>query len=402
MFSTFSARALAAIGLAVVAGVLAGPAALAAPARSAGAGITYRSDLFQGVSCLASHGCVAVGSQYSSTTKTTKALAETRGSSAGSWTVHDPPRISGAPIASFGPIGNGETVSCVAKPFTCLGIGSYNNKSLHQLNYAAKWNGKSWKTVNPPDPKPTVSSGLDAISCLSAHFCLVVGHWYSLAKFHDELESLQWNGSKWKLTSTLPLPAKASSARLWGLSCVSATWCMAVGDYNLGSAQPVLSETWNGKKWTIHRPPSPKHVAGSALAGVACVSKTFCNAVGDSLTSKLALLSLGETWNGHAWTIRPTPSGTQSIGSEFFDVKCQSRKSCLAVGTLAATWNGSAWHGVNLPVPSGSLVTTAVSLSCVSAKNCTATGSYASGASTLTTAWNWNGASLKLQSTPSP
>jgi hypothetical protein len=38
----------------------------------------------------------------------------------------------------------------------------------------------------------------------------------------------------------------------------------------------------------------------------------------------------------------------------------------------------------------------------VSAKNCTAAGSYGRGASTLTAAWNWNGTSLTLQSTPSP
>jgi hypothetical protein len=401
MVGSISARAIAAGGLAVAIALLAVPAAAAVPARPGAAGLTFRNDELLGVSCVAGHGCVAVGSRHSSTSTTTKALAETRGSFGGSWTVHDPPGIGGALTVGFGPIGNGETVSCVARPFTCVGIGSYN-KGGHQFNYAAKWNGKSWKTVNPPNPQPTVSSGLDAISCRSATFCLVVGHWLSFAKPSDRLESLVWNGRKWTLKSGVPLPAKASGARLWGLSCVSVTWCMAVGSYNVGSAQPVLSEVWNGRKWTIHRPPSPKHVTGSALLGVSCLSKTFCNAVGDSLNSQLAFLSLGETWNGTSWVIRPTPSGTQTIGSVLFDVKCRSRTSCLAVGDMAATWNGAAWHGVHFPVPSGSPLANAVSLSCLSAKQCTAAGSYAHGASTLAAAWNWNGTSLTLQSTPNP
>jgi len=388
--------------LAMAVGLLAVPVAAAAPARPAAAGHSFRNDELQGVSCLAGHGCLAVGSRHSSSTSTTKALAETRGSFGSSWTVHNPPGIGGAPIAAFGPIGNGETVSCVARPFTCLGIGSYNNKAGHQLNYAARWNGTAWKTVNPPDPKNTVSSGLDAISCRSASFCLVVGHWLRLVPPHDQLESLVWNGKKWTLKSVLPIPAKSSGARLWGLSCVSATWCMAVGSYSVGSAQPVLSEIWNGKKWTIHRPPTPRHLNGSALLGVSCLAKTFCNAVGSSITSTLLFRSLGETWNGTSWTIRPTPSGTQTIGSVLFDVKCHSRTSCLAVGDLAAAWNGTAWHSVHFPLPSGSPLANAVSLSCVSAKRCTAVGSYASGTSTLTAAWNWNGASLTLQTTPSP
>jgi hypothetical protein len=399
MFKASSVRALTATGVAAVIGLLAVPAAVAAPAAGH---LTFRNDLLQGVNCLSGHGCLAVGSQFSSSGGTNvKALAETRGATSGPWAVHDPPGISGTTTVSFGPIGNGETVSCVAKPYTCLGVGSYN-KGGHQFNYAAQWNGKSWKLVIPPDPKGTPSSGLDAISCRSASFCLVVGHWLKLGKPNGQLESLLWNGSKWKLTSSLPLPAKASDARLWGVTCLSTTWCLAVGDYSKGSAQPLMSEIWNGKKWTIHLPPNPAHVAGNALVGIACVSKTFCNAVGDSLTSKLVLLSLAETWNGKTWTIRPTPTGSQTIGSEFFDVKCQSSKSCLAVGTLAATWNGAAWHRVNFPVPAGSPLANAVALSCLSAKDCTAVGGYSSGASSLSTAWNWNGTSLTLQSTKNP
>jgi hypothetical protein len=389
------------MALAVAVGLLAVPVAAAAPVSARTAGLSSRADEFEGVSCVAGHGCLAVGSHFSHSTNTLKALAETRGSFGGSWTVHDPPGIRGAFTAAFGPIGNGETVSCVPKPFTCLGIGSYN-KGGHQFNYAARWNGKSWKTVNPPNPKNTPSSGLDAVSCRSASFCLVVGHWVRLAAPHDQLESLVWNGSKWTLKSVLPIPANAIGPRLWGLSCVSATWCMAVGSYNVGSAQPVLSEIWNGKKWTIHRPPTPRHLSGSVLVGVSCVSKSFCNAVGNSLTSTLGLVSLGETWNGKSWTIRSTPSGTQTIGSTLFDVKCHSRTSCLAVGDLAATWNGTAWHSVHFPVPSGSPEANAVALSCLSATRCTAVGSYASGTSTLTAAWDWNGSSLALQSTVNP
>jgi len=177
---------------------------------------------------------------------------------------------------------------------------------------------------------------------------------------------------------------------------------MAVGDCEKGSSQPLLSEIWNGSKWAMSLPPNPSGVVGNSLLGVSCVSTKFCNAVGDSLTSSFAFRSLGEVWNGKSWTIRPTPSGTQTIGSTLYDVSCLSTTSCLTVGTLATQWNGSSWTSKAFPQPAGSLLTNAVSIACLSTSNCTAAGDYGSSTSTLTVIMNWNGKSLTLQTAKNP
>jgi hypothetical protein len=402
MVRTFSMRALTAGALAVAGITLMAPSVASAGPRSGTPRATSHADSFYGIACTSTKGCLAVGTWYSSTAKKLYALGETRSIGSSTWVVHDPGLVSGATSTGFGPIGNGETVSCVSSPSAiCMGIGSYND-SKGQHNYAAEWNWSTWKTVDPPNPSPTNSSGLDAVKCRSSVFCIAVGHWYNTSTHASELESEVWNGSSWSLKPIPPTPTGTTSPRLWGISCLSTTWCMAVGDYTKGSSQPLLSEIWNGSKWTMHLPPNPAGVVGNSLLGVSCVLTTFCNAVGDSLTSSFAFKSLGENWNGQAWTIKPTPAGTQTIGSTLFDVSCLSTTFCLTVGSLAAQWTGSSWTAKTFPQPAGSLLTNAVSIACLTTTNCTAAGDYGSATSTLTIIMNWNGKSLKLQTAQNP
>ncbi len=404
MTATFLTHALAAVALGAAAVGAAAPSAAAAGQRPAASRAVTHADEFEGISCTTAKGCLAVGSQFDSKTEQLLALGETRNPGSSTWVIHDPAPIAGATTTGFGPIGNGETVSCVSSPSAmCMGIGSYNSTS-GQFNYAAKWNWSTWTVVKPPNPSPSRSSGLDAVRCVSSNFCIATGHWLDTSTDKFELESQVWNGKSWAIKKMPPVPANATSPRLWGISCVSTTWCMAVGDYDIGtgSAQPLLSEIWNGKSWTRHLPPNPSGGSSHALAGVSCVSTKFCNAVGDSLTSKLALVSLGETWNGKSWAIQPTPKGKQEIGSELFDVSCLSVKFCLSVGNLAAEWNGKSWSGTSFPIPSGATLTNAVSISCLSAKDCAAAGGYSTKTSTLTIIMNWNGTSFSLQKAQNP
>jgi|SRR5579875_158057 len=364
------------------------------------------STQFQGVSCTMAQGCLAVGSWFSSADEKLYALAETRAPGSSTWTVHNPPHISGALSTAFGPIGNGETVSCVSTPKAmCMAIGSFSNAS-GQSNYAAMWSWPGWRTVNPPNPSPTRSSGLDAVRCVSSSYCVTIGHWVNSSTGKEELEGAVWNGTSWSAKPMPPAPSGNTGVRLWGLSCRSTTWCLAVGDYNTGSGpnlkQLTLSEVWNGKTWTMHLGANPAGQNSNALLGVSCTSTTSCVAVGNSLTPKLTLLSLSETWNGKTWTVRATPGGKQSIGGTLFDVSCQSATFCLSVGTLAATWNGTKWTSVPFPTPSGAQVTNAVSLACLSATSCTSAGGYSTKTATLPLVLNWNGQALTIQKARTP
>ena len=77
------------------------------------------------------------------------------------------------------------------------------------------------------------------------------------------------------------MPALARIAsELLGVSCVSATDCLAVGDQtNLSSGRSLtLVQSWNGSTWSTV--PSPNANGDNFLSGVSCTSAGFCAAVG--------------------------------------------------------------------------------------------------------------------------
>src|SRR2546427_1585311 len=64
---------------------------------------------------------------------------------------------------------------------------------------------------------------------------------------------------------------------LYDVSCVSVTFCVAVGGYRAPGEFRTLIESWDGRAW--HIVPSPRP-GDSGLNGVSCVSVTSCTAVG--------------------------------------------------------------------------------------------------------------------------
>jgi hypothetical protein len=52
--------------------------------------------------------------------------------------------------------------------------------------------------------------------------------------------------------------------------------------------------------------PNPPGATGSYLNGVSCTSATECIAVGDYTNRAGNYLTLAEVWNGHVWRIQPT------------------------------------------------------------------------------------------------
>ena len=102
----------------------------------------------------------------------------------------------------------------------------------------------------------------------------------------------------------VPLP-KWKTSVLTGVSCSSASRCMAVGWQ--ASAGP-LAESWNGTAWTILPTPIPATALEATFAGVSCSSASACTAVGQYLASGGATGSLVERWNGTEWSIQPNPT----------------------------------------------------------------------------------------------
>jgi hypothetical protein len=100
----------------------------------------------------------------------------------------------------------------------------------------------------------------------------------------------------------VPRPAQAGAGALSGVSCPSVTECVAVGGYRLDA----LAETWNGRSWTLARPPSPRGTSsafGASLSAVSCATAKNCVAVGDYTLRNGNDAPLAESWNGRRWRL---------------------------------------------------------------------------------------------------
>jgi hypothetical protein len=106
-----------------------------------------------------------------------------------------------------------------------------------------------------------------------------------------------------------------------GVSCVSKTWCMAVGFDQ--------AEFWNGSSWTA--PPARYPFFRTS---VSCLSTKFCASIGVAAIQ----------WTGNDWVF----FGSLPGAFYGFAVWCGSHADCMAVGTgppATAQWDGHNWQG---------------------------------------------------------
>jgi hypothetical protein len=246
------------------------------------------------------------------------------------------------------------------------------------------WNGTSWAVQRTPSPAGALGSALYGVSCPSVTTCIAVG---STADSSNTVLALaeRWNGRTWSLLP-IPGPAGALGTSLYGVSCSSATACIAVGTYEDSSkADLTMAEAWNGAGWTVQAAPNPPE---SGLDGVSCSSSSACTAVG--LYQKNDRYGddwgpLAERWNGTAWDTQPILSPAGAAFTVLYGVSCPSATDCSAVGyyalsdespyqALAERWNGATWTIESVPNPAGATGAALVSVSCSLAGACTATG----------------------------
>jgi hypothetical protein len=261
--------------------------------------------------------------------------------------------------------------------------------------------GSGWSVQHSRIPKRSWDASLDGISCVSASYCIAVGEANNGASVLVE----RWDGRNWAIQHT-PRLMGADTAHLNGVSCVSPTDCIAVGVAYRGNAGVPLAERWNGRKWMVQPTLNPVYPGQrwrscsrlsnepcGELTAISCSGASNCIAVGDSWV----LPSLIERWNGRKWTIQHTANGGPWTG-----VSCPSARFCVAEGSgEAERWNGRKWKLQLMPDPNGHSVWSG-GASCVSARDCTAVGFFTwgyKGSSGHTYAERWNGSKWRLQHT---
>ena len=250
---------------------------------------------------------------------------------------------------------------------------------------------------------------LASVSCTSATACTAVG--YRTASTGAVVPLAEtWNGQVWSVRA-IPAPSGATDTRLFGISCSSASACIAVGRYVKGGLELPLAERWNGTRWRVRAAASPAGAKGSDLFAVSCSSAAACTAVGVDSASPGVLGTLAERWNGRSWTVQATPSVSTTF-AQLSGVSCTSATTCTAVGgyensahttlALAEAWNGMSWTVQATPSPAGTFGTIFRSVSCTSPRACTAAGQQEASTANLALAERWDGTSWTSQTIPAP
>lgn len=88
-----------------------------------------------------------------------------------------------------------------------------------------------------------------------------------------------WDGRAWSAGASANA-SEAQANQLAGVACASAADCWAVGRYFNGVATQTLILHWNGQAWLQAVAPNTSVSTFNQLYGVTCVSAADCWAVG--------------------------------------------------------------------------------------------------------------------------
>ena len=268
--------------------------------------------------------------------------------------------------------------------------------------------GNTWSFTATDD-----GNTIYGLSCPTTSNCYAVNNWGSVLVTTN-------GGTSWTLQDT-PVTTPAINvagsggpnpyAGLFGISCPSATTCVAVGGYTPSGAEPIVTTTNGGATWTAQTSTDTANnlfgvscatgtttcvavgaggtvlqttdladwtamTSGTAkvMTGVTCLSSTNCVATGQ--TGTIDVLS-GSTW---------TPSTSTFAASGFLaSVTCLSATDCFAVGHNGVTVNFDSTNvaGSLTQQAGGGYTGTLDALSCTSVTTCIAVG--ASGTIVATT-----------------
>ncbi len=338
------------------------------------------------VSCPSVFFCMAVGGQGAARSRS---LAERWNGH--SWIVVAMPPTGAADTYLTG-VSCSSADACTAVGYTQPGQGLAYPASM----LVERWNGSTWEFQSLPRPS---GSGLTAyllgVSCPSATRCVAVG-FYTVGGTGTGTMAAVWNGKMWSRQSFV-----YPGAELLGVSCAEVASCVGVGQYGFQTA----SDHWNGTTWSPQMPPNPTTpIPGDGLNAVSCSRLPFsgCQTVGVYAVGDAGQRTFGLGWNAKTldWTMEYTPSPGDS--ADLLGVSCATTSACITVGghpsdvgelPLIGQWDGTSWATQHSPLLRGTLD----GISCTTANACTAVGLTIRSAGGLPLIERWNGTTWSLQ-----
>jgi hypothetical protein len=235
--------------------------------------------------------------------------------------------LSWSVVTTTPTFGTLSSVSCPASS-ACTAVGYTEGETAEKTETVViRWNGSSWSRQSTPNPG-SQHNQLFGVSCTSSTHCTAVGTQYSGEGF--KTLGMTWNGTSWSAQTT-PNPTGALDAEARDVSCTSSTACTAVGFYYNGNGPLPFAMRWNGSTWSLQSVKLPGETNFGWLYGVSCTSGTFCMAVGAYEKIGQGTFLMAQKWNGTSWTAEKPPSPGAS-SNEMDSVSCTASNWCKGVG----------------------------------------------------------------------
>jgi hypothetical protein len=232
------------------------------------------------------------------------------------WRLQPSPLVRGTSQAGLTSTSCWTTADCVAVGWQFNDVGAI-------VPLAEGTSGGAWTLEHLAVPPGSTSFSLTAVACPADGGCFAVGVATLVGGEQTLVEQRQSDGG-WVVA---PAPNLPKDRELKGVSCGSATDCVAVGTRD--------SEVYDGTTWRV----VPVAVAGGAkgvtLRALSCPSTAGCLAVGTAANAPLA-----EMWDGAAWRVIVQPvAPLDPVG-----VSCTALDACTVIGATAERWNGTSWQ----------------------------------------------------------
>ena len=228
-------------------------------------------------------------------------------------------------------------ISCPSAT-SCVAVGFNSNRN--NITIAGTLSGGTWTwSAESLVPGQSSQGELTGVSCPSATTCVAVGYESSNNTYQSVATVGTLSGGTWTWTTqSVVTPDATGYGQLNAVSCPSATSCVAVGyDGSLqnGSNQSVTTvATLSGGLWTwsAESPVTADSSGAGYLTGVSCSTATTCVAVGYDAGAQSVTTSGTLSGGSWTWTADFTITPDSSGNGDLYGVSCSTSTTCVAVG----------------------------------------------------------------------
>ncbi len=315
-------------------------------------------------------------------------------------------------FGSIGTVTDPLAVSCVPQAEdipVCVAVGETFTNAKYPRLLVATGGANGFSPVVYRNPKGSTWSELTEVSCVTATFCMLVGeagttkHTAHGLRYLAHATAFRWNGTSLHQLH-VAAPAGARSPGFASVSCPTATSCMAVGDYTASGGRVLpYSALWTGGSWRVQQGQRVGGRKSTIFEGVSCAAAGTCVAVGEA--AKPGAETFAEQYLAGKWQVMPSAARSRAA---LYSVSCPAASYCVGAGnrggrSLIEAWNGTSWATQAVPATAAPLTVDVLQhVSCVSATICTAVGfrhNPHSRYSYHTLAVGWNGTKWVVQKT---